>query len=589
MKETLKYFWRLVLLVRDHWRGLAEAFALNVVIGIVSMALPMATKLLIDNAYPARDVGFMIAVVVGVFVLTVSVAWMNAVQGYFGQIVAVRLNSATSLMFFNHLQHLHAPFFDSHQVGEVMSRFGDVRSGLNAVTGAFSTVIMSTVFLVLVPPFLVLLNWKLAVLSVIMVPATTTIATMSSRVVRRYYKQNAEASASLSAYQYEVLSHVRSLKPMAMEHRIYARVAQEAHAVLKYSLRAARVQQGVALANGILRAIGQGVFAWYAWSLILDGELTLGAFIAFTAYLGYLTSPISRLTGLFLSLQQSSVSLGRMFEYLDLPTEQNPASSFRHEPAAHTTPQGDLSFREVCFAYDGRRPALIDVDLTLPRGSMTAIVGPSGSGKSTLLRLVPRLVEPSSGIVTIGGKDVRLFPLADLRRQIAIVWQEPFVMRGTLLENLLLGNPEASRARAEEAIAACELTTLVEQLPKGLDSPTAEWGATLSGGQRQRLSIARALIRDTSILLLDEAMSNIDAETEEAILSNLRTRFTDRTIVLVTHRLAAAARADRVCLIEDARIVGIGSSLELSETSPSYARMLASAERTDRTGRFYTQ
>jgi ABC-type bacteriocin/lantibiotic exporter with double-glycine peptidase domain len=577
LKEMLRYIARLIVLVRGHWRGFAEVLCLSTIIGTVGMAVPYASKLLIDNVYPARDVGLMHVVVIGVLVLTASTSLMGAVQGYFSQVVSGRLGSAASLMFFNQLQHLRAPFFDSHQVGEIMSRFSDVRAALGIVTGAFQTLVTSTVFLLLVPPFLLVLSWRLALLSILMVPVTTVITTLSSRYVRRYFKLNAEAGAALTAYQYEVFSHIRSLKTMALEYQIFDRVSRETHQVLETSLRAARVQNAVNFANGLLRAFGTGLFTWFAWTLILSGDLTLGAFVAFTGYLGYLTGPVARLAALFGSFQQSAVALGRMFEYMDLPLEQDPTSCYRQPPVIRTRSCGDIGFRDVSFAYEGARSTLEGVTVTLPRECMTAIVGPSGSGKSTLLRLVPRLIEATRGVVTLDGVDLRAIPISELRRQVATVWQEPFVMRGTFRENLLLGNADAKQSTVDAAIDTCQLTELVESLPAGLDTPIAEWGATLSGGQRQRLSIARALIRETPILLLDEAMANIDSETEESIIASLRMRYPHQTVVLVTHRLASAACADHVCVVEGGRVVGMGSALELSVSSPAYARMLASA------------
>lgn len=315
---------------------------------------------------------------------------------------------------------------------------------------------------------------------------------------------------------------------------------------------------------------------WYAWSLILGDEMTIGGFVAFTAYVGYLTGPMGRIAGLFSSIQQASISISRMFEYLDTSVEQDPTASYEPAPAIRTVLGGPISLRGVTCEYEPGRRVLDALDVVIPEGEVTAIVGASGAGKSTLLRLIPRLVEPSSGTVSIGSNDVRAISLSDLRRQVAVVWQEPFLVRGTLRENLLLGEASADPGRLDEVLHICQLDEMACQLPGGLDSPIAEWGASLSGGQRQRVALGRALMRDTRILLLDESMANIDAASEDIVLRKLLAFCRGRTVVLVTHRLSAAVRANRVCVMEHGRMVAAGEPSELTLTDAAFRRVMMS-------------
>lgn len=574
LREILRYLARLAQLIRRHWPGLFRGVILTLIVALFSMAGPYVSKLLIDNAYPARDVGLMEALVTGLLVLTISTTWMSALQGYFGQIIQARLGSATALLFFNHVQHLPVAFFDTHQVGEVLSRFTDVRSAIATFSNAFETVLTSILFLVLVPPFLVFLNWKLALLSVVVVPLTTAVTILTSRYVRRYYQQSAEGAASLSAYQTEALSQMRNLKAMALEQPTYDRVSAETHTVVHSSLRAARVQSIVMLVNGTVRGIGTCAFTWFAWTLIFRGELTLGGFIAFTSYLAYLTTPLTRITTLVGSLQQSSVSLARMFEYLDLPVEQDPTSVYI--PRAHVTKRlcGDIRFNRVSFGYTPSTTLLRSVNLWLPAESITVVTGTSGSGKSTLLRLVPRFVQPESGTISIGDVGVSDVSLSELRRQVAVVWQEPFMVRSTLLENLLLGAPTTARPQVDRVLEVCQLSDVVARLTRGVDTKIAEWGATLSGGERQRIAIARALLRDTPTLLLDEATANLDEATESALLSGLRAEFASRTILLVSHRHAVLKYADRVVRIEDGSATLTGCDQQEEQRQPTPANSL---------------
>jgi ABC-type bacteriocin/lantibiotic exporter with double-glycine peptidase domain len=473
-------------------------------------------------------------------------------------------------VFFNHLQHLTVRFFDEHRVGEVMSRFQDIRTSFQTVSSIFDTIMTSGTFLVLVPPLLLFMNFKLALISLTVVPLTTVVSTVSSHWVRRFSKQNMEESAELSAFQFESLSHIRTLKGMAAEHFVYRSANERLHRAVRVQLASSALSSVVGLINAALRAAGQAVFSWYAWSAILHQEMSLGDFVAFTAYMGYLTGPVTQFASLFVGFQTSAVSFGRMFEYLELPVEQEPALAFEASPPIKHRLTGDITISDVRFRYTPDKEVLHGLTLHISRGSLNAIVGPSGAGKSSLLRLLCRMEEPHAGQIWFGDIPITSVSLPDIRRQIAVVWQEFSLMRGTVLENLTYGLDDVPRERVDDAIRVARLTELVADLPHGVDTTVAEWGSTLSGGQRQRMAIARALIRDAPILLLDEATSNIDVQTESEVLRDVFSRLEDKTVVYVTHRVATAALADRICVIDNGRLIGSGTHDQLMEQNEFY-------------------
>ena len=573
LREAFQQFLRLLRLIRSYWGALGKGMALGLVLGVFGMVTPYLSKLLIDEVYPSRNVTLMHVLVGGILAVAVSQAIMGAIRGYFTTYTTTHLANATSLLFFNHLQHLKVRFFDEHRVGEIMSRFADVRSSLNSVSRVFETIFVNGVYLFLVPPFLFLLQWKLAIVSLITIPITVAITTMSARLLRKLWKRSAEAYADLGAFQVEVLSHIRTLKAMALENHVYEKANRQIQGALQVQLKAGGFGQIFNALNSVVRALGTALFTWYGWTLIIRGEMSLGDYIAFTAYMGYLYNPLQQITTLFSDFQQTAVNLGRMFEYLDSPVEQDPAASYAPAPGIVHQIEGDIRLRDVSFGYSAEKRVLHDVTLHFPRGQVSAVVGPSGAGKSSLLRLITRMEEPDAGQIFIDGTPVTAMSVPDLRRQVSVVWQEFSLMQGTIWENLTLGAPDPSRQRVDDAVRLCRLDQLIADLPNGYETNVAEWGATLSGGQRQRMALARALIRDAPVLLLDEATSNIDMQTETEILRDLFGRLQDKTVIFVTHRVQAATLADQICVIAAGRVSATGPHAELMRDSEIYRQL----------------
>jgi len=563
----------MVKLIRRYGPDLAKGMTLGLVLGLVGMATPYLSKLLIDEVYPSKNLLLMQVLVLGTFVLGVVTAVMAGFRYFFTGYTTTHLGNATNLLFFNHMQHLRARFFDEHRVGEVTSRFGDVRNALNTVARVIETLFVNGVYLVLVPPMLFLLQPRLAAISLIALPLTVILTALSAHMLRRYWKRSAEAYADLSAFQVEVLSHIRSLKAMGAEHHVYSAARRVIETALREQLKASGYEQVFAALNGTLSALGTALYSWYAWRLIIRGDLTLGTYIAFTAYIAYLTVPLAQITGILADFQKSAVNLGRMFEYLDMPTEQDPSLAYLPPAPIQTVIRGDIEMSGVRFGYSAAKEVLHEVSVRFPRGTITSIVGSSGAGKSSLLRLIVRLEEPTGGEVRVDGVPISDISYSDLRRQVTVVWQEFSLMQGTVWDNLTLGAEDPSPALVDDAVRLCRLEALIEELPHGYETSVGEWGSTLSGGQRQRMALARALIRDTPVLLLDEATSNVDMETETAILRDLFARVEGKTVIYVTHRVSTAALADQIVVVEAGRVVAVGTHAELSRDSETYRQL----------------
>jgi ABC-type bacteriocin/lantibiotic exporter with double-glycine peptidase domain len=570
-----------VVLIRAYWAPTARGLGLSVIAAILGLVPPYLSKLYFDAVYPARDVSLMHALVVGGAAFSVATTVLGAIRGYYSQVISAKLSSAVTLMFFNHVQHLPVRFFDERRVGEIISRSSDMRASLGSVSRIFQTLLVNGVYLALVPPLLLALNWRLAVLALLTRPLTACISTASSRVTRKLIKRAAEAGADLSAIQVETITQIRTVKAMAAEHFAFRDAADRSEEALRLQLTAAGVGAMVGIGNAMIQAAGVGAFTWYAWTLILRGEMSLGSFVAFSAYLGYVTGPIGQVTGLFAEFQQTAVTLGRAFEYLDTSPEQDPARAYAPPSEIERRIRATVAFDAVTFGYAGGKSVLSDVSVTFPHGSITAVVGSSGAGKSTILRLICAMERPLTGTVLVDGLPIDQYSLSDLRRQIAVVWQDATLMRGTIWDNLTYGLDSVDERSVDAAVKTCQLEALIRSLPGGYGTMVAECGATLSGGQRQRLALARALIRNAPVLLLDETTSQVDVGTEDQILRELIPRVRGKTVILVTHRFATASIADRVCVLDEGRVVGLGTPEELSHDCDTYRQMMLASHHPD--------
>jgi ABC-type bacteriocin/lantibiotic exporter with double-glycine peptidase domain len=576
LKVSFKLFKRLLFLIRPYWGKLFKGMSIGVIIGLIGMILPYLTKLLIDKVYPSQDVTLMHVLVGGILAISIVSTLIGSIQGYFNLYVNSKLSNSTSLFFYNHLQHLKIRFFDEHRVGEIMSRFGDMNQSLNSVNKIFQTIFLNGIYLLLVPPILFFIQWKLAIVSLISIPFTIIIISLTGKYLRKNWKKTAEAYSNLSAFQFEMLTHIHSLKALVLENYVYKETKRQIENALKLQLKAGGLGQLLGLSNGILAGLNTALFTWLGWSLILSNKMTLGDYIAFSSYIGYLYGPISGFVNLFSDFQQSAVNLGRMFEYLDSPTEMDPGQSFHIPDHFSQSLNGNIEINNLSFSYNPDISILNDINLKIDAESVVSIVGPSGSGKTSLLRLLVGMESPQKGEIYFDGKPISQIPLPELRKQITVIWQEFSMFKGSIRDNLTIGLDQVDDVVIREAIKLSQMDELISTLPNGINTPIAEWGATLSGGQKQRLAIARAFIRNTPIIIFDESTSNIDMKTEAIILRNLFEQCANKTIIYVTHRLSSASLADKLCFLESGRVIDYGSHEELISRCESYRQMYLS-------------
>lgn len=573
-REGLRLAWRLFVLVRPYWPKLWKSIWMGFVIACIGLLAPLLTKMLVDDVYPSGDIGLMQALVLGTFLATAARTFAGGLRSVYTAVVAQRLSADLGVGYLERLMRLPTTFFDGRPVGEIISRGGDLQRGLGFVTGAFQTMLMSGLQVLVLPPVLLMLEWRLTLLVLVLTPATALVSLAGGRVLRRLSRSVAEKGADNSAITMELVQNARIIKSLAAEHEVLEGLRTRTHELRERQAKVTVWSSTLTVGMGLTRALSALCVSWFAWTLILAGNLSLGGFLAFSMYLGLLAAPMEGLVSLTVGLQEAAVSLSRFFEYFDAEPEEPADQRARRDPP--TTVHGRLTFESVSFAYDSGREVLSDVSVDLAGGRMHAIVGPSGAGKSSLVRLILRMYEPARGVIRLDGVPIADYPRQWLRRQIGVVWQENGLFRGTVRDNVRLG-ATATDAQVLAALRAAKLDALLARLTAGLDTQISELGASLSGGERQRLAIARALVRNPSILVLDEATANLDPETERGLLEELAL-LEGVTVIFITHRLASASVASTVHVLKDGVLRGGQSHRELLESDVEYRRMWHSSE-----------
>jgi ABC-type multidrug transport system fused ATPase/permease subunit len=472
-----------------------------------------------------------------------------------------------------HLQSLELAFFDTQQTGQLMSRATvDLQSVRFFLGYGLVFIVQSALTIVLAAVAMLILDPGLGALALAPVPFVVVIAWRYSRRSRPALQEVQQRIAELTADVEENVSGIRVVKAFAAEARQLTGFRRSVSRVFDQSMRSTRLRAFYNPFIGFLPNLGLAAILVIGGRRVVDGTLSLGDFTAFYTYLLMLIGPMRQL-GIALGLAQRATASGaRLFELLDrAPRLSNP-------PEARPLPadgRGRVELRGVTFAYPSGTVALDGVDLDVEAGTTVALVGATGSGKTTLIQLLPRLYDVTDGEVRVDGVDVREADLRELRPSIAVVDDDPFLFSVTVHENIAYARPEATREEVVRAAERAEAAGFVEELPQGYDTRVGERGLTLSGGQRQRIAIARALLADPRILVLDDATSSVDASTERAIKDALREVMAGRTTFVIAHRLSTIALADDIVVLEDGRVAARGTHEELLEVSPLYAEIAA--------------
>jgi ATP-binding cassette subfamily B protein len=563
----LRTFFRLLGFLRPYRRGVFWSLLLAAAAIGGTVAIPWLTGRAIDQIQHGNRHGLMVVAIAiagaGLLRLALTVA-RRLVAGRVSLGVEYDLRNR----MYAHLQALELGFFDSQQTGQLMSRATVDLQAVRFFLGyGLVFLLQSFLTLALGATAMLILNPSLALIALSPVPFVIAIGWQFGKRNRPALQEVQQRIAELTAAAEENVSGVRVVKAFARESHQAARFRHSVKRVFDQSMLSTRIRAFYTPLIGFLPSLGLAAILFYGGRRVIDGTLTIGQFTAFYAYLLMLISPMRSL-GIFLGMAQRAVASGaRVFQILD----RAPAMPVPEGAPALPPGGGRVELRAVTMTYPGApEPALLDVDLDVPAGRTVALVGPTASGKTTLVGLIPRLYDVDRGQVLVDGADVSAVDPVSLRHAVALVTDDPFLFSATVHENIAYARPDATRAEVEEAAHRAQADEFVAELPEGYDTLIGERGLTLSGGQRQRLAIARALLADPRILILDDATSSVDATTEHQIKRALRDVMRGRTTFIVAHRLSTISLADEVVVLERGRIAARGSHDELLEASELY-------------------
>jgi ATP-binding cassette subfamily B protein len=607
---------RVIQTARPYWVQAMIMLAAILLVSLLGLIPPLLIRDLIDKALPTKDIALLNRLALGMVAVPVLSGLIGAGQRYLSARIGEGMIADLRQALYAHMQRMSLRFFTHTKTGELMSRLNnDVVGAQRAVTGTFIDIITNIVTLATTLAIMISLEWRLTLLSIFIFPLFVLPARRVGRALRRIVREALEKNAEMNVVMNETLNVSGALltKLFGRQPDEVGKFTQRSDDVRDIGIRRAVVGRWFFFSLSLASAIGTALVFWAGGHLVIRGVFTIGNIVAFTSYLAQLYGPMASLTNARVEFAQSLVSFERVFEVLDLPVE------IVDPPGAVVLGQakGHVRFEDVSFSYlaadevgaflpgvtiaksvsenghdgqDGspseddrslfsvsraadRRWAARHVSFEIRSGQLAALVGPSGAGKTTITYLLPRLYDPTEGCIRLDGHDLRQVTMASLTQQIGMVTQETYLFHDTIRANMLYAKPDATQAEIEAACRAANIHDFIASLPDGYETVAGERGYRLSGGEKQRVAIARVILKDPRILVLDEATSSLDSQSETLIQAALERVMQGRTSLVIAHRLSTILAADVILVMDEGRLVERGTHAELLERGGLYANL----------------
>ena len=578
---------KIIRLIRPHWQALS--IALLAVLGetVTDVLEPWPIKIVVDNIVQTKKLpGWLAGIVTGLFgqnkyaildfaVLAVAaIAVVGAISSYVEKYLTTSVSQWVAhdlrRTLYNHIQRLSLADYDQTRTGDLITRVtSDIEAVQDFVDSALLGMLVNALTLVGMIGVMLYINWRFTLIALSVAPVLLVVVYTFTRRIKKASRAVRKKESELVSVVEEVLTSIRVVKAFAREDYEVKRFESQSLENVETALEARSIKAKLSPFVEVIVAVGTCLVLWYGARLVLAGQLSAGVLIVFLLYLGRMYKPMRELSKMTDTVSKAFVGYERIQEVLEIE------SGVRDLPRAKRAPRfkGEIEFEKVSFGYDTKTTVLHDISLKIKSGQVAALVGPSGTGKTTIISLLPRFYDPTSGTIKIDGKNIREFTLKSLREQMSFVLQETLLFRAPVWQNIAYGKPDAKRDVIVQAAKVANAHEFIEKMPEGYDTMIGERGTTLSGGQRQRIAIARAVIRDTPLLILDEPTTGLDSSSEEAVIEALERLMKNRTTIVIAHHLGTIRNADVIFVVRETELVESGTHDDLLCKDGLYAEL----------------
>ncbi|ELB2201829.1 ABC transporter ATP-binding protein/permease [Vibrio parahaemolyticus] len=556
------------------WRVAAALVAL-VATASLTLSVGYGVRILIDQGFAQQSLQELTNAIQFIVGVTLCIAIGTFFRFYLVSSVGERVSADIRLAVFNHVITLHPSYFETNSSGDIMSRLTTDTTLLQSIIGSsFSMAMRSALMCFGAIIMLFATNVKLTLIVLASVPLVLVPILFYGRRVRALSRQSQDSMADVGSYAGEAIEHIKTVQSFSSEP--YERAAFAVEVEKAYEVGRQRVKQRAILISGVIVIVFSAIagMLWVGGSDVIHGKMSAGDLAAFVFYAIMVASSTATISEVMGELQRAAGATERLIEILQVESDIKAPSN--HLPV-RSDMSAEVSFKSVNFNYPSRpnQPAINGLNLTAEQGKVLALVGPSGAGKTTLFELLQRFYDPQQGQVLFGGEDIRQFDPNELRRQMALVPQQPALFSHDVFHNIRYGNPKATDEQVIEAAKKAHAHEFIEKLPEGYHSFLGERGVRLSGGQKQRIAIARAILKDPKILLLDEATSALDSESEHHVQQALEALMKGRTTLIIAHRLSTIQHADKIAVLDNGELVDVGNHQSLMQSCELYQRLVA--------------
>jgi len=568
-EDSSEPFWRFFELVKPHWFVLLEVLAASILIQLFGLVTPLLTQLLLDRVLVQRSTLTLTAVGFGLLIFSLFRVAMTGLRQYLLDHTANRIDVALIVGFIKHTFRLPLRFFEFRYVGDIMSRVQENQKIQRFLTGEALSISLDLLTVFIYVGLMFWYSWKMALLVLVIVPPFVLLALIATPFLQRVSRDIFGAYAAESSYLIESLTGIRTIKSMAIERTVRWHWEELLHKSVTKMFSGQVINNMLLIFSSTIEAVATTALLWFGAWQVIQNQLTIGQLVAFNMLLSTVINPFQRLIVLWNQLQEVIIAVERIEDVIDAEPEED----WEHQTRQSIPPiRGHIRFDRVTFRYhpESEVNTLENLSFEVQPGQTVALVGRSGSGKTTISKLVLGLYPPTEGKILIDGYDVTTISLRSLRQQIGVVDQDTFLFGGTIRENISVGHPEATLDEIIEAAQQAGAHQFIKELQVGYETQIGEGGGMLSGGQRQRLAIARALLGNPRLLILDEATSSLDAESERIIQTNLNKIVKGRTTLIIAHRLSTVRNADLILVLDRGVLVESGTHDELMATRGHY-------------------